>query len=155
MFDINLPALICNFEVIMIDYKRIKFSERGLTLLEIMVVLLLLGFLFTVLVKGIFPTGEKAKARLNIIQMNKLQSAIQEYQLMNNTLPPSLDALVNCPADRSQACIPVAGADLLKDVWGTPFGYQASGNSYTIKSLGADRRDGGEGLNADMIITGP
>lgn len=135
--------------------KRARSGQDGLTLLEIMVVLLLLGFFFTVLVRGIFPTGEKAKARLNVIQMNKLQSAIQEYQLMNNTLPPSLDALVNCPADRNQACIPVASADLLLDVWGTPFVYQLSGNSYALKSLGADRREGGSGLDADITITGP
>ncbi len=139
----------------MINYRNIKSSQSGLTLLEIMVVLLLLGFFFTVLVKGIFPTGEKAKARLNVIQMNKLQSAIQEYQLMNNSLPSSIDSLVNCPADRNQACIPVASADLLNDVWGTPFRYQSSGNSYTLKSLGADRREGGDGLDADITITGP
>ena len=131
-------------------------SQKGLTLVEIIIVLVILSLLMTFLTSNLFKSGEKAKANLNDLRMGQLKSKIQEYQLMNNTLPPSLESLVSC--DRQSgggSCVPIAEPEDLKDAWGTPLQFQSSGNSYQIKSLGADKREGGEGVNGDAIITGP
>ncbi|HLH76356.1 MAG TPA: type II secretion system protein GspG, partial [Candidatus Binataceae bacterium] len=36
------------------------------------------------------------------------------------------------------------------DPWGNPYFYQSDGNSYTLKSFGADGAEGGVGKNADI-----
>jgi len=37
-----------------------------------------------------------------------------------------------------------------KDPWGNSYYYQSDGNSYVLKSFGADGQEGGEGKNADI-----
>ncbi len=132
-------------------------GQRGLTLVEIVIVLVILSALIAFLTKGLFATGATQKARINVMKMEKLKSAINQYQLMNNGLPPSLDALVNCSGNSGQACFPVAQADDLNDLFGGQYRYSAdgSGSSFSIKTLGADQRDGGSGADADVVVTGP
>lgn len=133
-------------------------SQTGLTLVEIVIVLVILSVLIGFLTKGLFSTGENQKARINVMKMERLKSAIGQYQLSNSGLPPSLDALVNCGGtNNGQACFPVAAQDDLTDLFGGQYLYAAegSGNSFTLKTLGADKRQGGTGANADVVITGP
>ena len=130
-------------------------SQKGLTLVEIIIVLVILSLLMTFLTRGLFGQAEKAKVQMTVMGMKKVQNAIQQYQLMNNALPPSLDALVSCERSSGTVCMATAEAEDLKDSWGTPFQYQSSGNSYQLKSLGADKREGGDGVNADVTVTGP
>lgn len=136
--------------------RRIR-SEQGLTLVEIIVVLVILSILIGFLTSGLFSQGAKAKARINELQMKKVQAAINQYQLMYNSLPPSLQALVSCNEQTGSACVPVTEASALKDAWDTPFLYTLDngGRSYTLKSLGADRREGGTEVDGDPILTGP
>lgn len=130
-------------------------SQRGLTLVEIVIVLTILTILFAYLTSGLFATGNNQKARINAMKLDKLKSAVNQFQLMNNGLPPSLDALVNCAGNNGQPCFPVAQADDLNDLFGGQFRYTNSGNTFTIKSLGADKKDGGSGADQDVSITGP
>ena len=134
--------------------KLIK-SQKGLTLIEIIVVLVILTILIAFLTGGLFSQGEKAKAQINGLRMKKLQNSINQYQLMYNTLPSELQALVSCNETTGAACVPITEEDSLKDAWNTPFVYSSDGRTYTIKSMGADRRDGGSGADADATLSGP
>jgi general secretion pathway protein G len=136
---------------------RAARAQAGLTLVEIVIVLVILSVLIGFLTKGLFATGATQKARINVMKMEKLKSAINQYQLMSNGLPPSLDALVNCSGNSGSACFPVAQADDLIDLFGGQFRFapDGSGNSFSLKTLGADKRDGGSGADADVVITGP
>lgn len=131
-------------------------KQRGLTLVEIIVVLVILSILVGFLTGGLFSQGEKAKAKINQLQMEKVKNAIGQYQLMYNQVPPDLRSLTTCP-DKGTACVPVTDEDALKDAWGTPFTYsvESGGRAYRLKSLGADRKDGGSGVEGDMEIAGP
>lgn len=131
-------------------------AQRGLTLVELMVVLIILAILIAFLTSGLFSQAEGAKLKVTEMKLQKLKSAINQYQLMNNSLPSDPQALVSC-GNQSGACVPVAQEDDLKDAWGTPmqFRLENSGRSYMIKSLGADRKEGGSGVNGDPSITGP
>jgi len=40
-----------------------------------------------------------------------------------------------------------------EDAWGTPIEYAPAADSFTLRSLGADGRAGGDGQNADIVIT--
>ena len=129
-------------------------NQKGLTLIEIIIVLVILSMLFSFLTGGLFSQGEKAKAKMNNLKMTTLKSKIAEFQLEYNALPSSLNDLTGCPSG-AQNCIPMAEKSDVLDAWDTPFVYSSSGNSYTIKTLGADRKPGGTGVNSDQEITGP
>ena len=133
-------------------------SQAGLTLVEIVIVLVILSLLMGFLVSRLSGAGDKAKAGVNELQMKRLQSYINEYQLRYNALPQSLNDLIQCNQDTGSNCLPVANsADDLKDVWGTEYHYslESGGKSYSLKTLGADRVEGGSGANFDFTMTGP
>lgn len=133
-------------------------SERGLTLVEIMVVLIILSVLVGMLTKGLFKSGDAAKARLNGLKMQKVQNYINQYQLQYNRLPPSLASLLNCDEITGPGCVPIANDESeLYDVWDRPMKYrlEGGGRSYALTSTGADMKDGGSGVEGDITITGP
>lgn len=132
-------------------------SQGGLTLVEIIVVLIILSVLFGFLFSGLFGQADTAKARTTGLMMTKLKSSINQFQLQYNQLPASLQALRQCTEQTGQACIPIINNDdELKDAWGTPFVYANDGaRGYTIKSLGSDKREGGSEANSDIVVSGP
>ena len=133
-------------------------NQKGLTLVEIIVVLLILSVLVGMLTKGLFSQGERAKAELNNLQMQRVQSYINQYQLRYNRLPSSLASIYSCDENTGPGCIPIVDKEQdLYDAWGTPMRYrlEGDGRSYTLTSLGSDRREGGSGVETDMTITGP
>lgn len=137
---------------------RVTRGDAGLTLVEIVVVIIILVTLFAFLGGGLFSGGTKALARLNELKMSKLKAYIDQYMLNYGTPPPALDTLVSCQgAPQGRPCTPFAQAEDIQDAWATPFVYQADqgGRRYTIKSLGADKKDGGAGADADVILQGP
>lgn len=143
---------MCKISLMRTNLKK----QKGLTLVEIIVVLVILSILVGFLTGGLFSQGEKAKAKINELQIQKVKQAIGQYQLMNNTLPPDLRALAQCPPNM-QACVPVGDESLLVDAWGTQFNYSLdnNGRSYRLTSLGSDRKEGGSGVEGDVVVTGP
>jgi general secretion pathway protein G len=131
-------------------------SETGLTFLEIMIVLIIVGVIMATFGSRLLGAGDKAKADLTRISMTQLKQDIEQFQLRYNSLPSSLEDLVKCNQLTGNACTPITKDASLMDAWGTKFQYRAgSGRSYSIKSLGADGRDGGDGVNADLTLEGP
>lgn len=132
-------------------------AQKGLTLVEIIVVLVILSILIGVLTSGLFSQGDKAKAKINGLKMSQIQGYLNEFRLQYNSFPGSLDGLSGCTEQTGQNCIPIAKPEDLRDAWGTPLVYSIGGNgaSYTLKSLGADRREGGSGADSDLTFQGP
>lgn len=131
--------------------------ERGLTLVEIMVVLIILGVVGAVIIGKLTGAGDKAKAQLNLTKMQDLKNAIGMYQLRYNSLPPNLDALIHGTSENSNMFLSVANPEQLKDVWGQPFQYalKENGRSYVIKSTGSDMQEGGSDAAQDVTLEGP
>lgn len=136
---------------------RLIKNQSGLTLVEIIVVLVILSLVMGFLIKGIFGQSQGAKAILTEMKIGKLKGAINQYQLMHNRLPPALQSLVSCDQASGAACVPLVDKDDLNDAWNTPmlFNVEGTGRSYQIKSLGADGREGGSGTDGDISSTGP
>ena len=116
--------------------------ERGLTLIEIIIVLVILSVVMGFLFKSIFSTGQQAKAGLSKTMLTSLKGPIFIFQMKNNSLPADLKAAETTDNN---------------DAWGNPIQYRVldSGRSYELKSLGADGRDGGAGADADILVSGP
>jgi general secretion pathway protein G len=132
-------------------------SDKGLTLIEIIVVLVILSMLFVFLTGSLFSSGEGAKIRLNQMKMETLKQRINTYRFQYNTLPPSLASLTACDQNTGPQCSPLASEEDTKDAWGTPFRYQITGGgrTYTVTSLGSDGQQGGSEANADATVQGP
>jgi len=132
-------------------------AERGLTLIEIMVVLIILGIIMTWLGGRLFGAGDKAKAQLTKIKIQELGQLVSQFQLQYNALPSSLEDLTRCTEKTGSGCIPLTNEENLKDAWGNRFIYtlESGGTTYRVKSLGRDGKEGGEGVDFDLYGTGP
>lgn len=128
--------------------------ERGLTLVEIMIVLVILGLVMTWLGGKIMGAGGKAKAKITQLKIQEIGQYIEQFCLQYNSVPSSLDELVHCSDKTGPGCIPLTKEDNLKDAWDNKFIYSVEGNGYRVKSLGADGKEGGEGVDFDFFGTG-
>lgn len=124
-------------------------SESGMTLLEIMIVLAILGGLLAVLATNVMSSFNKSKVENTKIQMKQIGNALNMYNLDCGSYPTDLAGLVSkddCPnwgPDPYLKKVP-------KDAWNTEFIYELDGANYFLMSLGEDRREGGSGLASDL-----
>jgi general secretion pathway protein G len=122
--------------------RRTFQNERGLTLIEIIVVLILLGVISSMVVGRVFKAGDKAKAQATVVKMEQLKGSIGIFQMKTNALPRDLKE---------------AEVDDASDSWGREIQYRSLDGSrtYELRSLGADGREGGSGADSDIKVTGP
>ncbi|MGE0762068.1 MAG: type II secretion system major pseudopilin GspG [Bdellovibrionales bacterium] len=128
-------------------------NRRGMTLLEIMIVLAILASLIGVLASQINSRMKKAKINQAKIQIGELGKALDMYYTDCNAYPTGADglqALVTQPSSCPQWGPDSYVKKMPKDPWGSDFIYESQGNTYTLISLGADKKEGGSGENADI-----
>lgn len=140
----------------MITMNRLRInSQAGLTLVEIMIVLIIIGVLYATFGKRLFGAGDKMKAQISENQLLQLKGDIEQFQLRYNAVPSSLGGLTGCTEKTGPGCVPITNEESLVDAWGNKFQFSAQGSRYKIWTLGADGSPGGEGVNFDKFIEGP
>jgi len=135
--------------------KPLRLNQSGMTLIEILAVIVLIGLILSVVAKGVFSQSSKAQARLNEVKMVNLQNAISQYRLEYGRYPGQIQDLIKQSNDVAQSgrlFIALAEPEDLKDVWGFEYGYKSEneGRSYSLQSLGQDGLTGGDGANQDI-----
>jgi general secretion pathway protein G len=136
--------------------KSRRKQQEGFTLIEIMVVILILGLLATIVVQSLRGATDKAKRTKAMADIAELKTALDRYYIDNGSYPTSdqgLQALVSPPSQGGGAADPPSDGYVRRvpnDPWNNPYVYQSDGNTYTLKSLGADGAEGGTGKNADI-----
>ncbi len=136
-------------------------NQKGFTLIEIMVVVIILGLLAGLVLPRIMGREEEARIKTTRTQIRALENALDGFKLDNGFYPSTdqgLEALIKKP---ESGRIPtkwreggyLKPARIPKDAWGRDFIYISPGNEgreYEIISYGADGEPGGEGNNADI-----
>ncbi len=133
-------------------------KQRGFTLIEVMVVVVILSILAAFVVPNLFENVDKARVTKAKQDIRTIESALKLYKLDNFQYPTQeqgLQALVEKPTTPPEPRNWKAGGyldRLPKDPWGNDYQYLNPGENgeIDIYSLGADGQPGGEGLNADI-----
>ncbi len=131
-------------------------SQRGFTLLEIMVVVAIIAILSTVVVLNLVGKTHEASVARAKGDIQALTSALQLYKLDNFSYPSTqqgLEALQQRPGGEPPAPNWKRYVDRLPDdPWGKPYQYLNPGQhgDFDVYSMGADGRTGGEGEAADI-----
>lgn len=132
--------------------------QRGFTLLEVMVVVVILGILAALVVPKIISRPDEARVMAAKQDIASLMQALRLYRLDNLRYPVTeqgLQALVTQPATTPHPPNWKTGGyieRLPKDPWGSHYQYLNPGvyGEIDIFSLGADGAPGGEGNDADI-----
>ena len=120
-------------------------QESGFTLVEMMVVIVIIGLLATVVIINVMPATERAAQTRVKADLDTLSSALDMYKLENMRYPTASEGL--------NALVPNYVRRLPNDPWNSPYVYVTPGPNgapYRIASLGADKREGGSGDDADI-----
>ena len=130
---------------------------RGFTLIEILIVIVIIGSILAFAASRIFGQGETAKASLTKGRISELTGQLDLYKLETGRYPTSaegLKALLQAPAGAANWNGPYAkNPNAIKDAWTNDMIYRSPGTDnrpYEIISLGADNKEGGEGVNKDL-----
>ena len=127
-----------------------RLNERGMTLIEILIVLTIIGAMAAYLVPNLFGQNQKAKVRETQIRISNLSNALQGYYSDCNKFPASLQGLIAKDDCTNWGPVAYSKKTDLKDAWGNDFNYESKGQTFNIISLGKDGQEGGEGFDADI-----
>lgn len=141
---------------------RLLKDDRGVTFIEIIVVIIIIGILATFVAPKIFSWVDQARQTQAQNQIASFSSALRLFYLDNGFYPSpeqGLKALVEKPTVGRTPSSYRAGGYIEKipvDPWGNPYVYRLldDGRRYEIKSLGANGQQGGEENNADISSEG-
>ena len=135
-------------------------KQKGFTLIELMVVMVILATLAFIVAPKFLGEPEKAKRLKAEVTIANMETALKTYYLDNGFYPTTdqgLEALI-----REPTADPIPGkwreggylekGRVPSDPWGYEFVFLSPGmhNDFDIISFGADGVDGGEGRNADV-----
>jgi general secretion pathway protein G len=134
-----------------------KRNQRGVTLIEMLVVIMIIGMIAGLVSYNVIKQGEKAKRTAARAQISNFMNALGIYKLDTGVYPPTtlgLQALRVKPESITNWAGPYLPQDIPMDPWGRPYDYKypgEHGDEPDLISLGADGQPGGEGANADIV----
>ncbi|MEE2001496.1 type II secretion system major pseudopilin GspG [Alkalimonas sp. MEB108] len=124
--------------------------RSGFTLIELLIVMVILGLLASLVAPTMFSKVDSSKRNTAETQMQMLATSLDAYRLDVGRYPERLDELLRSDARNWDG--PYLPREVPLDPWDNPYVYQRiSNNQYSLKSLGADGREGGEGDDADIV----
>jgi general secretion pathway protein G len=127
--------------------ERKRGGERGMTLIEIMVVIVIIGLIAAAVTVNVMGSLADAKIKQTKTDLHTLENCLDLYKIEKGRYPTTEEGLA--------ALVAAGKCKNVKDPWGNPYVYlnpgQAHPDSFDVKSYGADGKPGGEGENADLV----
>lgn len=132
-----------------------ELGQKGFTLMEMLIVIALIGMVGSFVAVKVIRSYDQAKVDSTKIQIKQLSTILEDFRRICSFYPTTemgLDALVHKPEGRECKNYDPEGfvKRVPKDSWDHDFIYISDGNKFTIKSLGADGQEGGDGFNKDI-----
>jgi general secretion pathway protein G len=132
--------------------------QSGVTLIEMMIVLVIIGIVAALVVPNVIGRPDEARVAVAGADLKTIAASLEMYRLDNRTYPTAaqgLQALTQMPAEPPVPTNWVSGGylpTLPTDPWGNAYVYLMPGPSgpYELISLGADGVVGGDGVDADI-----
>ena len=136
-------------------HKKITLSQRGFTLLELLVVMVIIGLLASYVGPKYFAQIGKSEVKTAKAQIDSLGKALDQYRLDTGHYPSTengLAALNASPANEPKWQGPYLQKKVPDDPWEHPYIYKMPGEhgDYDLISLGNDGAAGGTGEAADI-----
>jgi general secretion pathway protein G len=133
-----------------------KQRERGFTLIEIMIVVIIIGLLAALVGPKLFGHVSVAKLKAAKTQIELFGSALDSFRLDVGRYPTTeeaLNALRERPSGAERWQGPYLPKEIPMDPWGRRYFYKAPGDhgDYDLLSYGLDGVEGGEGENQDIV----
>ncbi len=129
--------------------------ERGFTLLELLVVMVIIGLLAAYVAPRYFSQVGRSEVRTAQAQIAAFRNALDTYRLDVGQYPTTeqgLAALTDKPADVPRWNGPYLQKRVPLDPWGNAYIYKSPGEhgEFDLSSLGKDGQPGGTGDAADI-----
>ena len=130
-------------------------ENRGFTLLELLVVMVIIGLLAGLVVPRYFSQVGKSQVKVAAAQIDALEKALVQFRLDVDRFPTTdegLAALNEAPTDAVGWAGPYLKKAVPEDPWGRPFIYREPGehSDFDLLTLGKDGAPGGEVENQDI-----
>jgi general secretion pathway protein G len=138
--------------------RRNRRKQKGFTLVEVLVVIVLLALIASVYVPRMFRGMGEQQRKMARTKMANIESAIIKFQLDCGRFPDEslgLEELIVPPTDLEEKWKgPYLKQSELLDPWDNPYIYIEEGEinpgSFDLISYGKDGMEGGEGDDADV-----
>ena len=132
--------------------------RAGFSLIELLIVIVILGGLVAVVAPGLMDAADEAKRDTVCLKMNDLGKRLDMFKLDNGTYPETEEGFAALLSNPDPDKYPNYRATpylkkLPKDSWKTPFVYINKGSEFEIISFAADRKEGGEESNRDILFS--
>ena len=131
--------------------KNLRFNSQGMTLIEIMIVMVIVGGLLSIVGGKVLTSFKKSRISQAKIQMGELSKGLGMYYTDCQQYPTALKGLMEATAEcKNWGPEPYVKKSLMADPWNHEFVYEVSGSEFKLKSYGQDGKEGGTGLDADI-----
>ncbi|MDP2851297.1 MAG: type II secretion system major pseudopilin GspG [Sulfuricurvum sp.] len=139
---------------------KLKKVNKGFTLIELMVVIMILGLLAAFVIPNITGKSGEAKQKLVCIQMKSLNESLKMFKIDNGEYPTTeegLSALILNPNPDTYTSYAssayIEGKNLPKDPWNKPYLYLNVEGAVELISLGSDGKEGGSEEEKDHLLS--
>lgn len=113
--------------------------QAGFTLIEILVVVVIIGFIASLIAPNLMGRFERSKEEIAKAQIEMLSSGIMSFKLDMSRYPAGLEELIKSKDPKWRGPY-LSKQTLPKDPWDRDYGYKAPGEhgAFDLYSLGPD-----------------
>lgn len=123
-------------------------AQRGMTLIEIMVVVLIMGLIMGTVGYAVFRYYKRSQIKTTKLRVTRVLDGVQEWRADNST---KSDGGGNCPGSLGELVPSHFKKDMVRDAWGKELKISCQGERVCIWSNGPNKRDengGGDDIRA-------